>query len=123
MKKIFYLLFKFIFCIFLIFYSIKNLAFQNYIKNDSINIYKDIINKYKLQNYIQYLNKIIQLSCLMTFYGSILLIFDGKLGKLFTILGIVIEFILLFDFSVVESDLGNIKGLTYISLIATIINI
>lgn len=123
MKKIFYYLFKFIFCIFLIFYSIKNLSFQNYIKNDTINIYKDIINKYNLHNYIQYLNKIIQLSCLMTFYGSILMIFDGKLGKLFTILGIIIEFILLCDFSIVESDLGNIKGLIYISLIATIINI
>ncbi len=123
MKKIFYYLFKFIFCIFLIFYSIKNLSFQNYIKNDTINIYKDIINKYNLHNYIQYLNKIIQLSCLMTFYGSILMIFDGKLGKLFTILGIIIEFILLCDFSIIESDLGNIKGLTYISLIATIINI
>jgi hypothetical protein len=59
----------------------------------------------------------------MTFYGSILMIFDGKLGKLFTILGIIIEFILLCDFSIIESDLGNIKGLTYISLIATIINI
>ena len=123
MKKIFYYLFKFIFCIFLIFYSIKNLSFQNYIKNDTINIYKDIINKYNLYNYIQYLNKIIQLSCLMTFYGSILMIFEGKLGKLFTILGIIIEFILLCDFSIIESDLGNIKGLTYISLIATIINI
>lgn len=123
MKKIFYYLFKFIFCIFLIFYSIKNLSFQNYIKNDTINIYKDIINKYNLHNYIQYLNKIIQLSCLMTFYGSILMIFEGKLGKLFTILGIIIEFILLCDFSIIESDLGNIKGLTYISLIATIINI
>lgn len=123
MKKIFYYLFKFIFCIFLIFYSIKNLSFQNYIKNETINIYKDIINKYYLHNYIQYLNKIIQLSCLMTFYGSFLMIFDGKLGKLFTILGIIIEFILLCDFSIIESDLGNIKGLTYISLIATIINI
>jgi hypothetical protein len=123
MKKIFYYLFKFIFCIFLIFYSIKNLSFQNYIKNDTINIYKDIINKYNLHNYIQYLNKIIQLSCLMTFYGSILMIFDGKLGKLFTILGIIIEFILLCDFSIIESDLGNVKGLTYISLIATIIRI
>jgi hypothetical protein len=59
----------------------------------------------------------------MTFYGSFLMIFDGKLGKLFTILGIIIEFILLCDFSIIESDLGNIKGLTYISLIATIINI
>jgi hypothetical protein len=59
----------------------------------------------------------------MIFYGSFLMIFGGKLGKIFTIIGIMIEFILLFDFTVVESDLGNIKSLIYISLIASIINI
>lgn len=123
MKKILYNSFKIIFCIFLIIYSIKNLAYQNYIKNESLNIYKDIINKYNLNEYTQYLNKIIQLSCLMVFYGSFLMIFGGKLGKIFTIIGIMIEFILLIDFTIVESDLGNIKSLIYISLIASIINI